>query len=210
VDKLRNVGIFLLLLAAASYAIYRAEQTVAAIALILLIATSYRHLVKPFIARAEAFASRVDYAKFRDLELRSAQQAAELVKLEGLQLTLIQDVIIRNLEPELYGLLVNLTTHDKTQVDRSHIERLRQLRDHGLIEHDRERLRDSATVWLTPLGNEVAEILARPSGKFGSGGPGPQQQATPVIDQRMARVPRSNWCKEGGVSREPPPESHVE
>jgi hypothetical protein len=165
-SKAKTAAILLLLLAILSYAMYRDEQTVAGIALILLVATSYKHLVKPFIARAEAFAKRLDYAKFRDLELRAEQQAEELVRLEGLQLTLIQDVVLRNLEPDLYGLLVNLSHTEKVQIDRTHMDRLRQLRDRGLIEHDRQRLRDSGEVWLTSLGREVAEILARPSKKL--------------------------------------------
>ena len=163
ISKAKPTAIFILLLAILSYAMYRSEQTVATIALILLIATSYRHFVKPFIARAEAFARRLDYAKFKDLELRADQQTAELVRLEGLQLTLIQDIVLRNLEPDLYTLLVNLSLNNKTQMDRSHIHRLRQLRDRGLVEHDRQRLRDSGTVWLTSLGRQVAEILAHPN-----------------------------------------------
>lgn len=168
ISKVKSPAIFLLLLAILAYAMYRGEQTVAAIALILLVATSYKHFVRPFIARAEAFARRLDCAKFKDLELRADQQAAELVRLEGLQLTVIEDVVIRNLEPDLYALLVNLSVDNKTQIDKSHIDRLRQLRDRGLIEHDRQRLRDSQTVWLTSLGKQVAEILAQPNNMVNS------------------------------------------
>jgi len=163
ISKLKPAAIFLLLLAILAYAMYRGEQTVAGIALILLVATSYRHLVKTFIARAEAFARRLDYAKFRDLELRADQQEADLARLEGLQTTLVQDMLLRDLDPGLYGVLVNLSVKDKTQIDHSHIDRLRELRNRGLIEHDRPRLRDSETVWLTSLGRQVAEILAQPS-----------------------------------------------
>jgi hypothetical protein len=171
-SKVKTSAVLLLLLAVLSYAMYRGEQTVAGISLVLLAAISYKHLVKPFIARAEAFARRLDYAKFRDLELRTEQHAAELVRLEGLQLTLIQDSVLRNLEPDLYGLLVNLSHNNKVRIDRSHIDRLRQLRDRGLIEHDRQRLRESEEVWLTPLGREVAEILARPNEKLDLSEPG--------------------------------------
>lgn len=162
-NNIKTAAIVLLLLGVLSYAMYRGEQTVAGIALILLAATSYKNLVKPFIARAEAFARRIDYAKFRDLELRADQQAEELVRLGGLQLSLIHNTVLRDLEPDLSGLLVNLSRTEKAPLDRSHIDHLRQLRDRGLVEHDRQRLRDSEEVWLTQLGKEVAEILARPN-----------------------------------------------
>ena len=164
-SKIKDAGIFLLLLAIVAYAMYRSEQTIAGIALILLAVTSYKNMVKPFVARAEAFARRLDYAKFRDVELRADRQAAELERLDGLQLTLIQDSILRNLEPDLYGVLVNLNATNITRLDRSHIEHFRQLRDYGLLAHDQPRLRDSETIWLTPLGRQVAEVLAQPNKK---------------------------------------------
>jgi hypothetical protein len=172
-QHLKDAGIFLLLLAAAGYGIYRGEQIFATIALILLIAVSYKHLARPFISRVQTFVGRVDYAKFRDLELRTNEQAAQIVRLEGLQLTVLQEIVLRNLEPEQCSVLANLSSRDRTPTKGARIERLRELRDRGLVEHDRLHLGESTEVWLTPLGKEVAELLRRP---------GIESQSTNSID----------------------------
>lgn len=160
-SRLKGFGLFLVLLVAASYAVYRDEQAFAIVALLLMIGVSFKQFSAPLVARITEFARRVDYAKFRDLELRSAEQRAELTRLEGLQLTVLQDVVLRNLEPELCGVLANLTTHERAPIELAHIQRLRELRNRGLITHDKPALSKSSEIWLTPLGKEVGDLLTK-------------------------------------------------
>jgi hypothetical protein len=160
--RLKHIGIFLLLLAATGYGLYRGEQIFATIALMLLLAVSYKHLARPFIRGVQAFVRRANNAKFRDLELHVEERAAEIARLEGLQLTILQDIVIRNLDSQQCATLANLSSRDRTPMKRAGIEGLRALRDRRLIEHDHPRLAESTEIWLTPLGKEVAALLRRP------------------------------------------------
>jgi hypothetical protein len=58
-----------------------------------------------------------------------------------------------------HGLLLNVHSARRSKPSPAWLDRLRTLRDRGLLAYDGSTLASSSEVWLTPLGTNLAETL---------------------------------------------------
>jgi hypothetical protein len=121
----------------------------------------YKHIVVKFIDLVAGFVGRVNYAKFKDLELQSIQRLEQLTQLEETTRTVAQDIILRGLSSDDLALLLAVNSVERMPITGNMAVKLGYLRDRGLVAHDEPRLRDSKHAWTTTFGKELTEVLTK-------------------------------------------------
>lgn len=68
-------------------------------------------------------------------------------------------MMLADLSPSHLGLLMQIRTDKDFRPTSAVMNKLRELRNRGLISHDKEFLADSSRAWLTSTGEVVADSL---------------------------------------------------
>jgi hypothetical protein len=125
----------------------------------LLVGVLHKTTLRRLISGFESILTRPLMAKFKDLELRVDDAVTRLGEVA--RLADVTTMALQGLSPNAVGLLIGLVADGSGSVAPSLHGQLRELRDRGLIEHDGERLAESAEVRPTTLGKQVAASIER-------------------------------------------------
>lgn len=163
---MKNFFAGIILIALCAYAAYREMQTLAIVSIVLLIGMMYRKHVLKGLEIAFDIARSARQAKFGEFELEIGRDDIENSIINHIypQSDWVK-AIISELDSDHLGLILTIEKAGKY----SHLggikDKLRDLRSKGLLNHDKETMKDSREVWLTELGLEVARIISKAEAK---------------------------------------------
>lgn len=138
--------------------IWQKLQVVAAIALVGVLALTYRDRAVRVVDFIVELIGSTRQAKYGALEIqleRRLKDFSELAirKSAGLQ------ILLSNLDSEHLSLLLAISKAGHYKPPGPAKKKLRDLRNRGLLFHDGASLGESEDVWLSPLGVQLAELL---------------------------------------------------
>lgn len=158
-NVLKSILIFIVLLGICGYAIWQGLQIVSIVSLILLLGLLYKRYTRQGIDILLSLLKNTKQAKFGQLEISIEKKIAELSKL-AINRSVLMNIILSKLDPEHLGLLITIFKEGKHRPIAANKNRLRDLRSFGLLHHNNPTMADSTEVWLTNLGNEIADALS--------------------------------------------------
>ena len=154
-----DIPAIIVLVAMGTYAGWARMQLLLVLVLVLVLICLYRPFVQQFVRIGRGFLTRVELAKFKDLELRAENQLEALNSAQRSQVTIIDSLLLREMSPQAASLLVSIHKSGRAVFRPNSLTTLRYFRDRGLIDYDGENLRGSTEVWLTPAGDDFAMAL---------------------------------------------------
>jgi hypothetical protein len=157
----RDVLPLMILSAVGAYAAWAKMQTLLIIVLVLILGLLYRPFVLQFTSLGTRFLTRVDVAKFKDLEIRAEKQIHSLDQVERAQVSIVQHLLLTEMDTQAVSLLVAIGHKGRAPFVGGTLPTVRYLRDRGLVEHDGPTLTESTEVWLSPSGRELVDALTK-------------------------------------------------
>ena len=139
-------------------------QVVVLLACAAALAILHRGSTRRVFHTALGFGNRLTGAKWKDLELTAGERKSLLEQQVRVNGNL--GVLLSDLDPHAFGMLYRVQREGSIEITSSNYNRAAFLRDRGLLIHDQARIRDSRSVTLTPLGEEVmARLEAESTGE---------------------------------------------
>ena len=142
-----------------AYAGWARMQTLLIIVLLLILVLFYRGFVLRFVQLGLRFLTRVDQARFKDLELKSERQSQMLTELERKQVGVVHGALLLEMDTQAVAVLTSIAQKGRGPYPSAWQSTVRYLRDRGLVEHDQTKLRDSSEVWLSETGRDLVGKL---------------------------------------------------
>jgi hypothetical protein len=157
---IRNILSFIILVILCAYAAWKEMQTLATVCIFLILCILYIELVNKAFNIVFSLAKQTKQAKFRNFEFQ----------LTDINKQVIMDciepdkkwakAIISDLNATHIALLLAIHKEGSLKCSDQIKNNLRDLRDKGLLEHDKDSIKNSDIVWLSDLGNELAGTIA--------------------------------------------------
>ncbi len=168
---------FLIALSLCIVAIWREMQALAIVAFSVCVLTIYQRQSNLLFDLGTSLVSRTRQAKLGDLEIEINDRKINLT--EGIEKTADHlRILLDGLDGDHVGWLLTIHKQGRYEAPAATAikDRLRQLRNRGLLFHDTASLQDARFVWLTPLGEELVSALLSVS---------PDLQQTPAIERNL-------------------------
>lgn len=153
----RTVG-FVLAAGVCGFALWRGMQAVAIVALMAALAIVFMHSGRRAFEAALDLFGGINRARLGKLELEISRQ------LESMSDRIVQratwaQIVLSQLRSEDVGLLLAVSAAKTYPATEALKNQLRSLRARGLIQHDKATMAESSEVWLSDLGQELANLL---------------------------------------------------
>ena len=168
----KQVFAFLLALSLCLVAIWREMQALAIVAFLLSVLAIHRRQSMLLFDQGMSLLSRTKQAKLGDLEVQIDNQKINLT--ERLEKSAVKTrILLDGLDSDHVGWLLTIHRHGRYEPPAAIKEKLRQLRNRGLLLHDSPSMQDAKLVWLSPLGEELVVNLLTAS---------PELRQKPVVE----------------------------
>jgi hypothetical protein len=155
---IRHVAAFVASMIICGVAIWREMQILAIFAFLMSFLTVYRRHAKLVFDLGLSLLGRTTRAKLGDLELQIDDKVINLTeRLERKAGDL--RMLVDGLNGDHIGWLINIHKVGKYEPSDAIKEKLRPLRNRGLLVHDSNSMHEAKYVWLTALGEELATVL---------------------------------------------------
>jgi hypothetical protein len=155
----KNIIAAIFLLSLCAYSTWKEMQWISIISVLLLLGVLYQSPARQLKDLILQLIKNTKQAKIGDFELQIEEQISKFSK-EIINKSILTQTLLTNLSSDHIGQLLLLHKQGKTKLSSNSVKnKLRDLRSKGLVAHDKETMEKSEFVWLTPLGNELAEIL---------------------------------------------------
>ena len=150
------------LLLLCAYATWKCMQTLAIVAILLFLASLYTHHVKKLLDIFFILVKQTRQAKFGNLEVNLKDDPLKQAIFENLGIDRAwAKAIISDLTPTHIGLLLAINKAGHFHCSNQIKNTLRDLRAKGLLQHNKETIADSDTLWLTDIGNDLVNIIMK-------------------------------------------------
>ena len=141
-----------------AYAAWQKLEILSIVTMLALVGIIYKGVTAKALNLAFDLLSSTRQAKFGDLEVSIDQKLQDFSELAARKATWMQ-ILLSQLSSEHIGLLFTIHKAGKYSPPKALKEKLSDLRSRGLLQHNATTLTESTQVWLTDLGEELAEAL---------------------------------------------------
>jgi hypothetical protein len=149
----------ILLMVVIGCAIWQKLQVVAVASLVGLIALLYEGHAHGALDVCLELLSNAKQARYGDFEIQIEKRLKDFSDLAVKRSVGIQ-VLLSQLDGQHVSLLLAIAKSGHYSPPETVKDKLRQLRNQGLLCHNATSMREANDVWLSPLGDELARVLA--------------------------------------------------
>ncbi|GAB5527108.1 MAG: hypothetical protein Roseis2KO_49800 [Roseivirga sp.] len=164
-NKLKDAFAILLLISLCAYTTWQKQQTIAVVSLILLLGVLYKSQARKVRDLFLELLKGTSKAKVGSLELQLEQKLQDYSKIIATK-SIWSQILLSKLDSEHIGLLLTIQKEGTFKIQGTVKNKLRDLRSHGLLTHDKATMEESSEVQLTKTGKELAEFLSAPELKI--------------------------------------------
>jgi len=157
-NRIRDIFAVTLLISLAGFSAYKGMQVLAIFSMLGILGVLYKRIMHDLIDIGFNLLRAMRQAKLGELEFQIEEKLKDFSNLAAKNATWVP-IVLSQLSSEHIGLLMSIHKAGKYGPSGAAKRKLRDLRARGLVAHNRATMADSTEVWLSPLGNELVNVL---------------------------------------------------
>jgi hypothetical protein len=148
---MKTTLLWLVLGTACAFSLWQKLEWAAMCSMLLLCLVTFKDRTRHILELLQDFIASARMAKLGQFEIQ--------VDRARVPVTSFREMMLADLSPSHLGLLMQISVEKNFRPTGAVMNKLRELRNRGLISHDKETLADSSRAWLTTTGEVVANTL---------------------------------------------------